>query len=246
MSKYTTEVRYICEHAAGYSDSRPASDIDTVLNESWDKIFTTHTEFFREDYRSVLCKKILKHYYLREIGSETVGIWKYWMNLKLEEIMPYFNQLYRSALLEFNPLQNTNMSRSSTRTVNREDISSSETSGSSSSTSDLDSTTTTADTSLYSDTPQGSIAGLDTGTYLTNATKDNGSNVVDSSTENSESYSRNDDGTLSSDSTDTFIEAFYGNSGENYSEMLTKFRDTILNIDMQVIEEFKDLFINLW
>ena len=100
MSKYTTEVRFICESNSGLAESKGCDNVNEVLEKSWNKIFTTNCAFFDEAYRSVLCKKILKHYYLREIGSETVGVWKLWMNTKLEEIMPYYNQLYESAKIE--------------------------------------------------------------------------------------------------------------------------------------------------
>ena len=111
MSKYTTEVRYICEQKSGLEESVGFASVDNVLNNAWDKIFTTRCTFFDESYRPVLCKKILKHYYTREIGAETVGLWLLWVNTKLEEIMPYYNQLYRSELLQFNPLQNINLTR---------------------------------------------------------------------------------------------------------------------------------------
>ena len=74
--------------------------------------------FFDEDYRKILCSKILKHYYLREIGCETVGIWKLWVNTKLEEIMPYYNQLYESAKLKFDPFHDVDLTRKHNRTEN--------------------------------------------------------------------------------------------------------------------------------
>lgn len=111
MSKYTTEVRYICEQKAGLEESVGFANVDSVLNSAWDKIFTTRCTFFDESYRPILCKKILKHYYTREIGAETVGLWLLWLNTRLEEIMPYYNQLYRSELLQFNPMQNINLTR---------------------------------------------------------------------------------------------------------------------------------------
>ena len=117
MSKYTTEVRFICESKSGLENSKGCDDVDEILNNSWNKIFTTKTEIFDENYRAVICKKILKHYYLREICSETVGIWKLWLNTRLEEILPYYNQLYKSALLEFNPLYDVNVTRTHNRTI---------------------------------------------------------------------------------------------------------------------------------
>ena len=108
MSKYTTEVRFICETEAGLTESVGNSKVDEVLDKSWDKIFDSGDwEIYDEEYRPILCKKILKHFYTREIGAETAGLWKLWLNQRMTEIMPYYNQLYKSTLLEFNPLYDT-------------------------------------------------------------------------------------------------------------------------------------------
>lgn len=104
MSKYTTELRFICENLCGYTDSQGLSKVDEIISKSAPLIFDFDYPIFDDDYKIPLEKKIIKHYYLREIGFETVGIWKLKLNDKLNEIMPYFNQLYKSELLKFNPL----------------------------------------------------------------------------------------------------------------------------------------------
>ena len=109
MSKYTTEVRFICEHSAGLSESVGYSSIETVLDASRQKVFDFDYPIFDEAYRATLEKKILKHYYTREICCETVGLWKLFLNCKMNEIMPYYNQLYKSALIEFNPLYDVDL-----------------------------------------------------------------------------------------------------------------------------------------
>ena len=35
MSKYTTEVRFICENSAGLSESEGADNVDSILDRSW-------------------------------------------------------------------------------------------------------------------------------------------------------------------------------------------------------------------
>ena len=112
MSKYTTEVRFICENSAGLSESEGADNVDSVLDRCWNKVFNFDFPIFDENYRQVLCRKILKHYYTREIAHETVGRWKLALNAKLNEIMPYYNQLYKSELLEFNPFYDVDLTRS--------------------------------------------------------------------------------------------------------------------------------------
>lgn len=321
MSKYTTEVRFICENKAGLTESKGASNVDSILNDSWDKIFTTQCTFFDPAYRAVLCKKILKHYYLREIGAETVGIWLLWMNTKLEEIMPYYNQLYNSALLQFDPFKDTDYQRTheGENTGSRNTDSTANSSGSksgsnahnvadtaenhataTSNTNTTDSGTITdskdaySDSTAassgnkgdrYSDTPQGTIGNTDiTGdAYLTNVRliNDDTSGVShDESLENNMqtralqstnsttstdnnlqaatkteagNFSETDSQTAANSTeeqtinTDAYIEHVFGKMAATpYSDLLQKFRETFLNIDMLVIEEFNELFLQLW
>lgn len=109
MSKYTTEVRFICETEAGLIESAGYSDIDSILTTSAPKIFSFDFPIFDEAYRLPLEKKILKHYYTREISEETVGLWKLKLDDKMNMIMPYFNQLYNSELIKFDPMTDTNI-----------------------------------------------------------------------------------------------------------------------------------------
>ena len=109
MSKYTTEVRYICENAAGYDESKGYADVDKIIEDSLDSVFSFDFPIFDENYRNVICTKILRHYYTREIGFETVGLWKLKLQTKLTEIMPYYNKLYESELLKFNPLYDVDL-----------------------------------------------------------------------------------------------------------------------------------------
>lgn len=263
MSKYTTEVRFICESKAGLSESAGCDNVDDIISKSWNKIFTSKAVFFDEEYRSVLCQKILKHYYLREIGSETVGLWKLWVNTRLEEIMPFYNQLYKSALLEFNPLYDVDLKRTHNRKVDsskqddgtskvvNDGVSSESGTGSTSESGSSNSTKK----DLYSDTPQGAITGLENENYLTNArkitdssnTSGNSSSEFSNSGTNKTTVNGETSNTGTANSLEDYVENVSGKQGtESYSSMLLKFRETFLNIDMQVIEEFSDLFMGLW
>lgn len=108
MSKYTTMVRFICENAADVEEGG-YSNVDDILTEAIPKVFDFTFPIWDEDYRELLCRKILKHYYMREICCETVGLWKLFLDRKLNEIMPYYNELYKSTVLEFNPLYDVDL-----------------------------------------------------------------------------------------------------------------------------------------
>lgn len=111
MSKYTTEVRYICESSAGLTDSAGYNSIDSILETAAPLVFNFDFPIFDENYRPVLEKKILKHYYTREICEETVGLWKLRLDDRMNLIMPYYNKLYESELIKFNPLYDVDISR---------------------------------------------------------------------------------------------------------------------------------------
>lgn len=104
MSKFTTEVRYICETAAGLDASVGFDSLNDLLAEAAPNVFNFDFPIFDENYRLPLEVKILRNFYTREICEETVGLWKLRLQQKLQEIMPYYNKLYESELLEFNPL----------------------------------------------------------------------------------------------------------------------------------------------
>lgn len=104
MSRYTTELRNICEASIGRTEHAGFNDINSVITEAAPRVFNFDFPIFDEDYRLALEIKILRHYYMREICCETVGLWKLYLQSKLCEIMPYYNQLYKTELFSFNPL----------------------------------------------------------------------------------------------------------------------------------------------
>lgn len=108
MAKYTTEIRSICEHYAGLTESTGFEDVDEIIEKSRSKIFQNYP-IFNEEHRAELEHKILKHYYMREIGFETVGLFKLFLNERMAEIMPYYNKLYESETFEFDPLKNVDV-----------------------------------------------------------------------------------------------------------------------------------------
>lgn len=279
MSKYTVELRYICETAAGLEESVGDNDVENVIQQALPNIFNFSFPIFDETYRNVLETKILRHYYTREIAFETVGLWKLKLRTKLNEIMPYFNKLYQSELFDFNPLYDVDLTRthvkdsSGTRdTTGNTDIEKSSSTDSMSNTSinntnnSTDDGTihrTTSNTDKYSDTPQGAITDLASDRYLTNArmisetenTATHGTNDT-TQTGNTESTGNTEvsDNTNSTSSenvnitdTEEFLEHVSGKQGSgSYSDMILKYRETFLNIDLQVIESLEDLFFQLW
>jgi len=107
MSDYTTQLRFICEAYANRTDKpRPQSDVDNTIALARPMLFDFDYPIFDPDYKETLENKIISHFYTREIGLETVGLFKLHLKNKMREIMPYYNQLYESEKIKFDPLVN--------------------------------------------------------------------------------------------------------------------------------------------
>lgn len=103
MAKYTTELRTIMESMYNNMHN-PYPDVNAVIEATRANIFNFDYPIWDEAYKPVLESKILKHYYMREIGLETYGYWKLRLEVKMQEIMPYYNQLYLSTEQEYDML----------------------------------------------------------------------------------------------------------------------------------------------
>ena len=150
MSEYTTQVRFICESYAGLQESVGADDVNTIVALAAPKIFMNFP-IWDEGYRLTLETKILKHFYLREIAHETVGLWRLRLDTYMNELMPVYNKMYSAVSQEFNPLFDVDI----TRTHDGTSTDSTNSSGNS--------------VNKYSETPQGSIQNVLDGKYLTTA-----------------------------------------------------------------------------
>lgn len=281
MSIYTTEVRYICETMAGYDVSQGFSKIDEILDKAVPRVFDFEWPIFDEEYRVPLEKKILRYFYTREIGCETYGLWKLMLQNKLCEIMPYYNQLYKSELLMagVNPLTDVDYTKSGnrtdegadTRTTEREGTDNTETTATSKDvkkgeTSSRDSTSVYGNQThikKYSDTPQGTLTGVENGTYLTEAefntdSDDTNTTVTTSGTEevtdqadssgsvkNTTTGNENSKGTTNN--TAEYLEKVTGKmGGTSYAKLLRELRESFLNIDRDILNDLGVLFMNIW
>ena len=120
---------------------------------------------------------------------------------------------------------------------------------------------------MYSDTPQGALTGIETETYLTNARKitntdsstsestnsgngeykDTGNVKYTDTSERANTKNGSNSNTGTVNNTEEYLESVSGKQGSgSYSGMLKEYRDTFLNIDRMVIDEFDDLFFGLW
>lgn len=251
MAKYTTELKWLLE--AGFD------------------IGLTDYPIFRESYREGLNQKIIDHYYFREIGFETAGLFKFMLNRKMREIMPYFNQLYLSAEMEIEPFitydMETDYTKKNDDTTSDDATSTVDTNTNQTDTSETDTsasttvkyTNTTANKQYSSTTPMGKLDDIFSKDYasesgVTDSTSTDSGNSTDTGNQHATGTSKITGNSKSTDSRDI---AYKGNEtftkhekgkrdGKSYSELLLEYRKTLINIDTMVLDELNSLFMGIY
>lgn len=112
MAEYTQRLGHILhELATGEVTTEEYSSYPQIkddIDKARKKLFDFEYPIFDQNYKKTLETKILQTYYMDEIGFETYGLFKHYLDMEMNNIMPYFNQLYKSELIKFDPLINKN------------------------------------------------------------------------------------------------------------------------------------------
>lgn len=231
MSSYTTQIRYICESLAGYEHGKGYMSIDDVIDKSWDKIFPPSFVTFTPEYRPILAKKILKHYYTREIGSETFGLFQLRLDAKLSLIMPYYNKLYKAFDKDYDILSDTDV----IITHNKENSGDNNANSSGNSKNEYEG----QDINRHSNTPQGGLDGIKSDRYLSSAdiTDNKNININTNALKSSSNFYTTED----------YAQHIMGKrGGMTYAYMVNEYAEKLKNIDRMVISELNDLFMQVW
>lgn len=199
-----------------YNTTKLTLELRDLVEKGVDLWDFDYPSYYTGDEKKAFEKKVIDHYYLRQIGQETVGRFLHVFRTRVREIMPRYLDLYRTVDIMANiedPFGNIDI----TETFEQE------TSGTSSGSG------VSGGERRFSNTPQGSIENIDK--YLTEATKDD-------STSSSESSSS---GTVKH----TFTKK--GNQGVNtYAHDMIEFRQSIIDVDMMVIEDLNCCFLGVY
>ena len=216
MAKYTFELRrlfdfYTRDVVEGWfkdyelSDYLTQDEIDVITERgTWSK--------------DKLAKKIVDHYFMREIGFETPYLFQHYVKVTMNEIMEKKLPLIYSASLNYDPLVNVDYTETFERTIDNTASGSDNASG----------------LTVNSTTPQGEIskATILQGKYAT-------STQAGESTNESESSANTEEGST---------KHVKGNSGVSATaqKMVQQYRENIIAIDKDIINELNDLFMGLY
>ena len=198
--------------------------IKTLIDNNFDFKMTSYP-IFDENYRETLNNNILYHYYENEIGFETAPLFRFYLNQKLNEIMPYYNELYKvqKKLIDENLLlNNVNLT---------ETLHGSNTTKTSSTSQSLN-----KGKNLFQDTPQGNISQQDINAqnvYATNITLNDNS--------------INDNSSANGSGTNEYLKTIIGNNGGKFNiDVLNDIKNNLMNIDLMIINELNDLFMGIF
>ena len=195
--------------------------------------------------RAELNNKILSYYRFREIGFETVGRFLFELETALNEIMPYYNQLFYSADQDFNPIYNVDYIRNTQRNKSDTNI------GSQSSSTNATATGTSTDNTknVTSDTPQNQLSitneQIDQVDYASEASWGKNSN----STSDTSSSTSNASNSVIGNEKEGIVETTKGNFGVvSAQDLIIKYRETILNIEQMIIHDprIEELFMLIY
>ena len=224
MAKYTMELRTVIDYTSretveGYFKDyclnnylRP-NEVESILNANiWSK--------------DRLASKIVDHYYMREIGYETIGLFKHYAKVYMQEIMERYLPLIYSSSINYDPLVNVDYTESFTRNING------------TGTTESSSENNASGLSVNSDTPQGQIskASIVSGEYASNTGASETTSSINDSTSNT------------NETEETYTKKVKGNSGVSATaqKMVEQYRQNIIAIDEKIIKELDKLFMGLY
>lgn len=207
-------------------------------------IFTAPFPVWQGATYDSIARAILKHYYYREIGQETPGMWIMVVNRYMSEIMPRYVQIGNMTMTMGN-VWDTNKITETTGRVGNENRNGTK-SGSDHFTTDNELTTTntsTADsngsgnqtvneTDKFSDTPQNGLQSVEDGTYLTNASVNDNTTTSSSTNHASGSSNGNQNDNKNEERTTSGVENWRNDYNENVSRETIGFAGN--KIDMMV------------
>lgn len=182
---------------------------------------------FDESYRAILNGKIIDEYWNRDIGFETIELFTQALRRKMDQIMPYFNQMYESQNIEYSALQTMSIKSEGSNKLTGNETANTE--------NTTESQTQSGSRGINSSFPQTMLAGNEdyatAGNDLNSTSKVDGKGNLSASTD-SESNSN----------TNNLVTGFQGVA----SDLITRFRNSLINVDTMILAEIEDCFMLLF
>jgi len=231
MAKYTFELRELFEPIKFNPPIYTRSQVEDFFKDyelsdylTQEQIDTINTAGIWS--KDKLARKIVDHYYMRESGLETIGLFKHYAKVTMQELMEEYLPLIYSASIKYDPLVNVDYTETFNRTA--------DTNGESNSSSNNNS----SGLIVASNTPQGQInkQSILNGNYATSTSaNENEANI-------------NDNTKTQGNTQEEYLKRVKGNSGVSATaqKMVLQYRENIIAIDRKIIKELNKLFMGLY
>lgn len=228
MASYTIQLRHICDLYTREVVESWFTDYDLIDYLSLEQIKTINEKGTWS--KNKLAKKIVDHYFMREIGLETPALFKHYVKIKMNEIMEDYLPVIYSNSIKFDPLVNVDF----TETFEREISGTSEATGNSISESNSEGM------AINNNTPQTKITkqNLESGLYASSVNQNETKINDETNTSNQGSSNQNE----------TYVKKTKGNSGVSATAqaLIMQYRNTIRAVDREIIENLNDLFMGIY
>lgn len=269
MAQYSIQLMTIIEQATQYKNDLSIKEKIELGRQAFFK--DIDYEIFNESYRKTFETHFIRNFYTSEIGFETEGLFKLKLETWLQINMPYFNKLFETELLEFDPLKNINVeithektkdtSNQTTQntTQNSQDTSSSE--NTSNSNTDSNTNSENHQLNIHSNTPDSRLQIISNSgvieyasTLDENKNTDSGNTSTTSDIESNTISNSNSDivGSLTGENVGNELENYItkksGKEGtQSYQSLIEELRRTFLRIENQIFNEMKqELFMIIY
>lgn len=236
MSVYTTKIKDIVENYLYNMDMSLDDRIDAAIP----IIFNFKIPLDDQEHIIEIENKFIRHFFMREIGFETFGLWQFYLRERCIMIAPKYNDLYETVNNKYNYLWNTNYKETYSGITNFNEAVKNLLS--SSSLVNTDSTTKDSVQTVSSDLPQTTLNGKD---YATTSSESDSNGSSNTETSNQTNQQGNSDTERKEDKGYT-IERTGSNGGASLTSLMVEYRNSIINVDEMFINEFDDLFMNIY
>lgn len=244
MAKYTIELRRVCEiygrdEVENWFKSYDLSDF--LTKKQIQQIETANV--WSKDR---LAKKIVDHYFMREIGFETPYLFRHYAILTMNEIMERKLPLIYSNFFEYDPLSNVDFTEEYTREIigNQENEINTKENG----TSNSNSSSNSSGLNINNNTPQQRITkqNLENGIYASNTNQSETDSSIEDETTTSSTGNSSSTGT--SNTVEKFTRHEEGDNGViiTNQRLIKEFREIIVAVDEEIINELNSLFMGIY
>lgn len=215
--------------------------LDKLIHKTIECVFDFSFPFYSDKAEDLaeFKRMFVLNNYNRSIACETIGQFKVRMLAILTKRMPYYEQLYKTTLIEFDPLKNKVYTIDRNIKKDEQDNTSESVQNHDSGNTSQNSTSNAQKQDIHSRNPQVNFAGTDYASDMDRGRSEDSSNV-NTNVKSDRNGTRNQD--VNRDSNTDDVSKITGMDVVNPSELIMAYRKLIVNINSMLCDDLEELF----